>query len=133
MYDWSAAQKNLILITGHTHQPVFESLTHIERLYRSLLFARQVNDGGMIDSLQKEIQLRKFEYTNISPDYLSLKPTYFNTGCCCFNDGDITGIELEEDCIRMIKWNTRTGSPQRMILEEAALAELLDAMNKDIA
>ena len=65
MYDWSASQKNLFLITGHTHQPVFESLTHIERLYRSLLFARNMKDNGIIDSLQKEIQLRKFEYNEI--------------------------------------------------------------------
>ncbi|HUQ97484.1 MAG TPA: metallophosphoesterase, partial [Chitinophagaceae bacterium] len=28
MYEWSALQNDLILITGHTHQPVFESLTH---------------------------------------------------------------------------------------------------------
>lgn len=130
MYDWSAAQKNLLLITGHTHQPVFESLTHIERLYRSLLFARQVNDKEMIQSLEKEIQLRKFEYTTISPDYLQLKPTYFNTGCCCFNDGDITGIEIEEDCIRLIKWNAKSGTPRRMILEEAALAELIQEITK---
>ncbi|RYY95508.1 MAG: metallophosphoesterase, partial [Chitinophagaceae bacterium] len=34
MYEWSAAQPRLLLVTGHTHQPVFESLTHIERLYR---------------------------------------------------------------------------------------------------
>ena len=128
MYDWSAGQKNLLLITGHTHQPVFESLTHIERLYRSLLFARQMKDESMIESLQKEIQLRKFEYTTISPDYLKLKPSYFNTGCCCYNDGDITGIEIDEDCIRLIKWNSKGGKPVRMILEEAALAELLEAM-----
>ncbi len=32
MYDWSAAQKNTLLVTGHTHQPVFNSLTHLERL-----------------------------------------------------------------------------------------------------
>lgn len=127
MYEWSVAQQNLFLITGHTHQPVFESLTHIERLYRSLLFARQVKDEAMIESLQKEIRLRKFEYTEVSPDYLSLKPTYFNSGCCCFNDGDITGIEIEGDCIRLIKWNGKAGHPERMILEEAALAELLEA------
>lgn len=127
MYEWSAEQKNLFLITGHTHQPVFESLTHIERLYRSLLFAKKVGDQGMMDSLQKEIRLRKFECTTISPDYLSLKPTYFNTGCCCYNDGDITGIEIEEDCIRLIKWHSKEGAPKRMILEEAAFAELLKA------
>lgn len=127
MYQWSAAQQNLFLITGHTHQPVFESLTHIERLYRSLLFAKQVNDEGMMESLQKEIQLRKFEYTTVSADYLQLKPTYFNSGCCCYNDGDITGIEIEEDGIRLIKWHSKNGVPERMILEEAAFEELLKA------
>ena len=130
MYEWSAEQHNLFLITGHTHQPVFESLTHIERLYRSLLFARDMNDEGMIESLQKEIQLRKFEYTEISPDYLKLLPSYFNTGCCCNNDGDITGIEIEEDCIRLIKWSARQSHPSRTILEESPLAELLAAIQK---
>jgi hypothetical protein len=60
MYEWSAQQSNLLLITGHTHQPVFESLTHIERLYRQLLFARKQNDGSMIEAIQKEIEFRKF-------------------------------------------------------------------------
>src|SRR6187401_28075 len=34
MYEWSSLQTDIILITGHTHQPVFESLTHYERLQR---------------------------------------------------------------------------------------------------
>jgi predicted phosphodiesterase len=130
MYDWSAAQKNLFLITGHTHQPVFESLTYIERLYRQLLFAKNVNDHSMIDTLQKEIGFRKFEYTNISPDYLALKPSYFNSGCCCFSDGDISGIEIEGDCLRLIKWHSKEGLSQRIILEESPLTELLEAISK---
>jgi predicted phosphodiesterase len=130
MYEWSAEQENLFLITGHTHQPVFESLTHIERLYRQMLFATDMKDESMITTLQKEIQTRKFQYTNISHDYLQLKPTYFNSGCCCNNDGDITGIEIEEDCIRLIKWQIQQGVPSRTILEEAAFAELLDAIHK---
>jgi predicted phosphodiesterase len=125
MYDWSASQENIFLITGHTHQPVFESLTHIERLYRQLLFAEQVKDHGMTGELEKEIQTRKFDYNHVSPDYLKLKPTYFNSGCCCFSDGDITGIEIQEDCIRLIKWHAKKGVPQRIILEEAPFEELL--------
>jgi hypothetical protein len=127
MYEWSAVQKNLFLITGHTHQPVFESLTHIERLYRQLLFAQEVKDESMISSLEKEIQTRKFEYTKISQDYLKLKPTYFNSGCCCFSDGDITGIEIQENCIRLVKWHAKDAVPQRIILEESAFEELLAA------
>ena len=130
MYQWSAAQKNLFLITGHTHQPVFESLTYIERLYRQLLFAREKKDENIIDSIQKEIQLRKFEYTHVASDYLQLKPTYFNCGCCCFSDGDITGIEIEANSIRLIKWSLIKGAPQRMILEETPFEELLEAINK---
>jgi predicted phosphodiesterase len=128
MYDWSASQKNLFLITGHTHQPVFESLTHIERLYRQLLFAREIKDEKMAESIQKEIHLRKFEYDQISLTYLGMKPSYFNSGCCCFNDGDITGIEIDEDCMRLIKWHLSEGVPSRMILEETPLAELLEAI-----
>jgi hypothetical protein len=113
------------LITGHTHQPVFESLTHIERLYRQLLFARKMQDGSMCRTLEGEIQMRKFQFTHISEEFLNLKPCYFNAGCCCFNDGDITGIEIEGKCIRLIKWKTSEGKPQRMVLEEASFEELV--------
>jgi len=130
MYEWSSEQQNLFFITGHTHQPVFESLTHIERLYRQLLFARQVHDDAMIHALQKEIQTRKFAFDKISDDYLDLVPTYFNTGCCCFSDGDITGIEIEHDCIRLIKWQMKEGESKRIILEEASLGELLRCIKR---
>ena len=130
MYDWSAVQKDLLLITGHTHQPVFESLTHIERLYRQLLFARKVKDEGITESLEKEIAFRKFEYTHVSDDYLKLKPTYFNSGCCCFSDGDITGIEIAEGNLRLIKWSAKKNVPERIVLEETPLEELLDEINK---
>ena len=130
MYEWSARQKDLLLITGHTHQPVFESLTHIERLYRQLLFARQVKDESMISTLQKEIEFRKFEYTTISDEYLKLMPTYFNSGCCCFSDGDITGIEIAEGNLRLIKWINKKGIPERILLEETPLEELLAEITK---
>lgn len=124
MYEWSASQENLVLITGHTHQPVFESLTHIERLYRQLLYAQQQNDVSAIPGIEKEIQVRKFEYAHVSQNYLDMKPCYFNSGCCCYDDGDITGIELENGLIRLIKWHAKDGVPQREILEEKPLSDL---------
>jgi predicted phosphodiesterase len=125
MYEWSSQQQGLLFITGHTHQPVFESLTHVERLYRQLLFARQVQDDAMIHTLQKEIGDRRFDYNDISEKYLELVPTYFNSGCCCYSDGDITGIEIEHDCFRLIEWTTIDGKPARVILEEASMEELV--------
>lgn len=128
MYEWSAEQQDLIFITGHTHQPVFESLTHIERLYRQLLFARQLKDVSMQNTLQREIQARKFEYAKISENYLNMKPTYFNTGCCCYDDGDITGIEISDGTLRLIGWSVKNGEPKRVILEETRLSELQVAL-----
>lgn len=126
MYEWSAGKKDIILITGHTHQPVFESLTHLERLYRQLLRLKSKDDGPGITAIQEEIKKRSFTYENVSDDYLKLKPSYFNSGCCCFNDGDITGIEIDENCFRLIKWTMVEGKPARLILEEAPLEELVD-------
>jgi predicted phosphodiesterase len=130
MYEWSARQKNILLITGHTHQPVFESLTHLERLYRNLLQAERQKDFDGIEEIKKAIKLREPQFTAVSPDYLKMKPTYFNSGCCCFSDGDITGIEIENGCIRLIKWHTENsmnaqGKPTRLVLEEKKLAELI--------
>lgn len=130
MYEWSAQQTDLLLITGHTHQPVFESLTHMERLYRQLLFARQQEDKSMIDTLQTEIAARRMNYTDVSDDYLGLKPCYFNSGCCCFDNGSITGIEISEGVLRLIQWKGKKDGPERIILEEAPLDELLDVLTK---
>ncbi|HEV8287073.1 MAG TPA: metallophosphoesterase [Chitinophagaceae bacterium] len=128
MYEWSAQQKNTLLITGHTHQPVFESLTHLERLYRRLLDAQKANNLSLIEEIKNEIRIREPQFTAVSADYLEMKPTYFNSGCCCFSDGDITGIEIEDGCIRLIKWETENEKPQRCVLEEISLEELVDSL-----
>lgn len=124
MYEWSAQQKNTLLITGHTHQPVFESLTELERLYRKLLQAEHDKDAASIEEVRNKIKKTEPRFTAVSPDYLHMKPGYFNSGCCCFSDGDITGIEIENGFIRLIKWETANGKPQRCVLEESKLADI---------
>ncbi len=125
MYDWSSAQENLLLVTGHTHQPVFASLTHIERLYKQFQFAGKQNDEPQLKSLLDEIKKREKEFTAVALDYMSMKPSYFNSGCCCFSDGDITGIEIVDGCIRLIKWTLIEGKPERQLLEEMELGRLV--------
>lgn len=127
MYEWSSIEKNMLLVTGHTHQPVFLSLTHLERLYVKLANAKKNNDVEKVRSVEAEIA--KAEPVNPTPPDLSKTiPSYFNTGCCCFNDGDITGIEIAEGCIRLIKWHSKIDIPQREVLEEIKLAELEDLL-----
>lgn len=99
MYDWSSTKRNLILITGHTHKPVFASGKYYSHPGNTL----HLKDKGQ-----------------------HLKASYFNTGCCCYNDGDITGIEIAEGSIRLIKWTNEEAIPTRMVLEEKKLDELIN-------
>lgn len=125
MYEWSATQKDTILVTGHTHQPVFESLTHLERLHRQMKFAEASKDEQLIAKINDEVKTYQKRFDTLDEDYTEILPTYFNTGCCCFWDGDITGIEIENGFIRLIKWQNKTGVASRVILEERLLQDLV--------
>jgi predicted phosphodiesterase len=121
MYEWSSQQKNLLLITGHTHQPVFESLTHLERLQRQE--AIKLAEGK---SAPQEPPLRVPSVNFFS----KIRPTYFNTGCCCYSDGDITGIEISEKCIKLIKWKRQNDKSVRAELENISFEQLIDQLSE---
>lgn len=131
MYEWSSYQKNLLVITGHTHQPVFESLTLMERLHRERQKAMHEQNPDWAQALEEEIQWRSIEDDRLSPDYLRMKPTYFNTGCCCYADGDITGIEIDAGYIRLVKWKTIDKVSSRKVLEEITLEKLAGELTKN--
>jgi len=97
MHQWSSNRKNVLLITGHTHNPVFAS-------------------GRYSNHPSNNIEIEHSE---------KLRPVYFNTGCCCFNDGDITGIEIAGGFIRLVKWYDENDISKRKVLEEKDWASLL--------
>ena len=125
MYDWSSKQENLLLITGHTHQPVFQSLTHLERLYQQYGVKKKANDVLSTNEIEKEILIRDPGFKGREINYDDIVPSYFNSGCCCYSDGDITGIEIADGFIRLIKWELMDGQPQRMVLEETLLRQFV--------
>ncbi len=51
-------------------------------------------------------------------------PAYFNTGCCKFDDGDITGMEIQDGMLRLIRWKTTDTGPLRTVLREGRLVDL---------
>ncbi len=125
MYRWAqAAQERLVLITGHTHYPVFESKTHEEQLLEKMT---AVPADNTLTNDEKQAKLAilaaKLEWVRTqqshgqpaaAPDLADMRPCYFNTGCCSFSDGDITGLEIAGGEIRLIKWagNESTDGPQ---------------------
>ena len=132
MHEWSATQKDLIFISGHTHKPVFASLDHIERIAKQLERATAANDTEQVKFLQSELDKRKTEYAGKKIVRTMVTPTYFNTGCCCFNDGDITGIEIADGFIRLVKWETIDQVSKRRVLEESPLFYLFDQLKTQI-
>lgn len=101
MHEWSSRRADLLLVTGHTHKPVFASGKYSDK------------ENKKIDnSISKEKKV-------------DVKPCYFNSGCCCYNDGDITGIEIADGKISLIKWHWDNNTSKRSVLEEKELVELV--------
>jgi UDP-2,3-diacylglucosamine pyrophosphatase LpxH len=120
MYRWSSRKGKLILVAGHTHRPVWTSLTHLDQLYLQLfaltLYKDRLDPAEYTQQRQRlleEISLRE----RLDPpldDILKTRPSYFNTGCCRFRDGDITGMEITGSEIRLIRWSKLTLGRQEL-------------------
>ncbi len=130
MYRWSRKQGKLILVSGHTHRPVWSSMTHLEKLRWQLISLLQMEPADrpadyeqQIATLLSDIEYRQQKYPPCT-DTIKTRSSYFNTGCCRFQDGDITGIELENGVMRLIKWGDDGGSIVRKVFEQNQLANV---------
>jgi hypothetical protein len=54
------------------------------------------------------------------------RPCYFNTGCCCYLDGDITGLEIVDGEIRLVRWPDHADRPKPQVLARASLGEVVE-------
>ena len=116
-YNWAEKRRKQVIICGHTHQPVFMSHTHADLLedqIKAIKKALSVDDNVEEQRLALEaelqtqktelIRVKKEEGTNIRAGKRR-RPCYFNSGCCSFKDGDITGIEIVDGRINLVKWS----------------------------
>ncbi|MFV1987927.1 MAG: metallophosphoesterase [Gemmatimonadota bacterium] len=109
MYGWAKERGDLLLIAGHTHKPVFlQTLRHTER-------------AAATADLEWLHEIEEAEELGISGG----RPCYFNTGCCSFDDGSCTGIEIADGEIRLVRWPGDEDRPQRKILRSAQLADVV--------
>jgi len=128
IYDFSNEAK-IVSIIGHTHRPLFESLSKVDHLnYRieelCRLYSTSAPDerGGIqeqIDELKaeldacfsqgKRIGLRSGRYNNI------VIPSVFNSGCAIGKRG-VTAIEIDGDRIRLVYWFK--GKPGRRFVSD---------------
>ncbi len=144
LYRWASKQKGLILVAGHTHRPVWTSHTHLDKLLNELQYLQGHKQGRKAEErrqkmqeLLAEIEERERKYPPCN-DTIKTRACYFNTGCCAFEDGDITGIEIDggsrdsEDKegrpaeMRLVKWGQDDESKgfARAELESQTLEEI---------
>ncbi len=103
MAAWAEKHRR-VLITGHTHLPVFFGTA------KEPTSAAPVSSGR--SNMETEaLALARTRWAEAETARLvSQQPSgppsrwYFNTGCCSFGDGDITGIEMSGGKIRLIRW-----------------------------
>jgi predicted phosphodiesterase len=139
LYTWSAQQKKLILIAGHTHRPVFESLVDQSQLRKEISALQTQLETEPVDNeqqeklneLQEELawvkQTQQGQFA-LEQSEQPIKPSYYNTGCCCYPDRSITGIELVAGEIRLVRWENTTGQGQRSVLARASLSDIFAAI-----
>ncbi len=114
-----ATERHRVVVAGHTHLPVFFG-------HEKPLPAPPEQDDGPTDTAEAEaLSAARAEWAKAELERLKRQrpiplttPCYFNTGCCSFGDGDITGIELADGQIRLVRWPC---DPQTERVELAAM------------
>ncbi len=133
LYKWGKKNR-MIVIAGHTHLAYFESVSltrHLHNRIRGLEESRKtVNEISAADvdrKLEREKAFMRahdhfWEKNQSLPE--GALPLYFNVGCCEY-EGGLTGIEVSDGEIRLIKWTTGDGGvPERAVLESRRLADI---------
>jgi UDP-2,3-diacylglucosamine pyrophosphatase LpxH len=110
-YSWAKAKK-VISICGHSHRAIFASHSRAQELKEKIHKLKEANNSNSskieLKKLREELKSEKRKKRDIDPvepDEVP-KPCYFNTGCGLYKDG-ITGIEIEDDEIRLVKWDRK--------------------------
>jgi hypothetical protein len=147
MYEWARIQAGgLVMIAGHTHRPVFSKCVPDPPPTRPIQELEEAFDQASGDAARAAAIRAELEYARTSvrrPDEVLTvsPPCYFNTGCCSFPDGDITGLEIADGQVRLVRWpgNLREirgeelgVDPERRILETEDLDHVFAAVSGEV-
>jgi hypothetical protein len=131
MYLWALRHPGTVLVAGHTHKPVFLTRENTDRLEEQLEGQRGVPGTTRHELAEAHARLewiraeRRQQCMDVEEDLQPLSPCYFNTGCCSFRDGDVTGLEISGGKIRLVRWPDDHRLPRPKTLVEASLEDVL--------
>lgn len=152
LYEWAAVRDRMVLVAGHTHRPVWSSKTHLQILEAEMELVEAAQrdlaggegsgesvadrgdpgtaaEAGRLALRAAELAEEIVDRRKKSPpcnDTRKSIPCYFNTGCCKYESGSITGIEIEDGRLALIRWKRDTLA--REVLESSMLREIFAAL-----
>lgn len=133
MIRWAEGHK-VVLIAGHTHRPVFESMPHHLDWEKKLAQAKEAATGPSEQVAQIRAKLEWIMAQNRDVPSRSallsaeVTPCYFNSGCCSFADGDVTGLEIAGGEIALVRWPNNDREPLAERLAHKNLGQLFAAL-----
>jgi hypothetical protein len=119
LYEWAVRQHQVVLIAGHTHRPVFVAGTLEQELTARLEAARTgtTTDTALLAARLEWARSQGLHETGPEGTLPPLDACYFNSGCCSYSDGDITGLEIADGAIRLVRWPDDQGQPLPQLLD----------------
>lgn len=136
LFAWARSHpEKPVLIAGHTHKPVFGTSRPPKPKHRPLsdveaeladARTKSPADRDKIARLRAELAWVEAIGRSTEPAPMPIEPPcYFNTGCCSFPDGDVSGIEIADGMIRLVRWCDDDGRALPKILVEDDLRGVL--------
>ena len=134
LFRWALGRTDAhpVLIAGHTHRPVFSTPDTTSERTEATVAAEldRLRAGGgsadQIADLRAELELARTPPFEKAPKEMPV-PCYFNTGCCSFADGDVTGLELSDGEIRLVRWLDDEYQPRKKPLGTRELRQVFAA------
>ena len=129
-------EERVVLVAGHTHHPVFlgteapDLAANVLRREAEYRAAQEGGDATEVAAARARLEqakvraLREVPYE--APDLEGW--SYFNSGCCSYADGDITGLEFAEGEVRLVRWKGNQDRPAPRILQRRGLREVFGTL-----
>lgn len=134
MATWADEREDaVVLIAGHTHRPVFPVAPPPKTLEQALAdreraFEEAKAGGGDVPAARAALERARQKVLRDKghKPVVQKRPAYFNTGCCSFGDGDVTGLVIADGKIGLVRWfdNNDDARPQ-VLVEPADLRDIL--------
>jgi hypothetical protein len=126
MAAWSDTHpEKIVTVAGHTHHPVFPGTmppdSKAEAAAAEQNYQAALKSGTDVYRARAARELARFRALRddvYEPPKLA-RPCYFNTGCCSFGDGDITGLEFSDGKVKLVRWLEDGGGAVPKELEAA--------------